>query len=107
MTAADLFYDRLLDLTQAVRERGQARVARELGYSDAAICQVLKGTYKGDSARILQRVAEVFGREKVCCPIIGEITLGRCAEEKKRPFSSGSPQRVQLWRACRECVVSP
>ncbi len=106
MTVADLelLYDRLFLLTQAVRERGQAQVARETEYSDAAICQVLKGTYKGDSTRILQRVAEVYGAEKVLCPVLGEIALGRCAEEKKRPFSAGSPQRVRLWKACRGCV---
>jgi hypothetical protein len=103
MTAAETTYDRLLLLTKAIREKGQAQVARELDYSDAAICQVVKGSYKGDSSRILQRVAEVYGAETAACPVLGSITLGRCAEERSRPFSAASPIRLRLWRACKSC----
>jgi hypothetical protein len=105
MSAADTHYDRLMLLTATVREKGQAQAARELDYSDAAICQVLKGTYKGDVGRILQRVAEVYGTDTVRCPVLGEISLGRCAEEKKRPFSAASPLRVRLWKACKNCTI--
>ena len=91
-------------LKKAIASKGQAQTARDLGYSDAAICQVVKDNYKGDTGRILRRVAEVYGTETTPCPVLGDITLGRCAEERKKPFSSASPLRLRLWKACRTCA---
>ncbi len=102
----DETYDRLMLLQQSVRKNGQAATARELGYSDAAVCQVLRGTYKGDTARILQRTAEVYGTETIACPVLGSIPLGRCADERRTPISSASPRRLRLGRACRKCEVA-
>lgn len=95
--------DRMTLLLRMVTEKGQAQVARELGYSASALNQVIKGSYKGELNNLLQRVAEVYGAETVVCPVMGDISLGRCAEEKKKPFSASSPLRVRLFKACREC----
>lgn len=95
--------ERMALLLRAVNEKGQAQVARELGYSASALNQVLKGSYKGELNNLLRRVAEVYGAETVNCPVMGDISLGRCAEEKKKPFSASSPLRVRLFKACREC----
>jgi hypothetical protein len=95
--------DRLALLMQAINEKGQARVARDLDYSAAAICQVAGGTYKGDVGRILLRAAEVYGAETATCPVLGRISLGRCAQERGRAFSAASPLRLRLWKACRTC----
>jgi len=95
--------NRLALLEKAIAEKGQAQVARELGYSAAAICQVAGGTYKGDAGRILRRAAEVYGTETTECPVLGRIGLGRCAEERTRSFSAASPLRLRLWKACRSC----
>ncbi|MDL2320745.1 helix-turn-helix domain-containing protein [Desulfosarcina sp. OttesenSCG-928-B08] len=90
-------------LKAKVAELGQAPVARKLGYSPSAINQVLKGTYGGGLENLMRRVAETFGDQTVFCPVMGEIPLQRCAEERKKPFSATSPQRVRLFQACQDC----
>jgi hypothetical protein len=91
-------------LKQQVAELGQAEVARRLGYrSGSIICQILKGDYKGAPDNVLKRVIEVFGGLTVICPVLGEIPLSRCADERKKPFSATSHQAVQLWKACQKC----
>jgi transcriptional regulator with XRE-family HTH domain len=95
--------DRMELLKNKCRELGQAEVARRIGKSDSAISQVLSGKYKGDPAIILQLVEEVFGGTIVQCPVLGPITLGRCAQERKKPFAATNPVRIRLYKACREC----
>ncbi len=95
--------DRMALFVKTVKARGQARVARELGYSASAVNQVLRGNYNGNLDRILEKVAETYGGETVDCPIMGTIPLRRCSQEKKIPFSAASPLRVQLHRACQTC----
>lgn len=95
------------DLLQLLRDKcaelSQSRVAAALGYSPSAVNQALHGTYKGDLTNLLRKVAEVFGNETVSCPILGEIPLSKCAYHHRREFAATNPQRVRLWRACRQC----
>ena len=81
----------------------QAAVARVLGYSPAAINQVIKGTYKGDSSRIEQTVRATFMHETVLCPVLSEIPKKKCFEEQAKPFAATNRQRVELFKACRNC----
>lgn len=98
----------LMDLLrQKVAELGQAEVARRIGKSSSAVSQVLSETYKGSPSAILQRVEEVFGQTTVICPALGEISMGRCAEIRKRPLVATNPFSVQLWRACKQCGGKP
>jgi len=91
-------------LREKVAEHGQAAVGRMLGYSNGSgVCQVLKGEYKGAPDEMLKRVVEVFGGLTVKCPVLGEIPLSQCAEERKKPFAATSHQRVALWKACQKC----
>ena len=90
-------------LKEAVKDKGQAAVARELGYSPSAISQVVNGIYGGALDNFMERVAETYGNGTIVCPVMGEVPLRRCAEERKKIFSASSPQRVKLWLACREC----
>jgi len=99
--------DRMELLRRVVAEHGQAEVARRIGKSDSAVCQVLSGKYQGSTENILQRVEEVFGQSTVVCPIVGEISLGKCAENRKRPFAATNPTRVALFRACPKCGGKP
>ena len=92
-------------LQKAVAAHGQAAVARALGYSASAVCQVLSGTYGGSLDNLLLRVAEVYGDGTVHCPVMGEVPLSRCAEERRKPFCASNPQRVRLWRACQGCTA--
>jgi transcriptional regulator with XRE-family HTH domain len=90
-------------LTDKVAEIGQAEVARQLGISAAAISQVRSGKYQAAPDEILKRVIEVFGGISVDCPVLGDIPLNQCAQERKKPFAATSHQRVALWKACQKC----
>lgn len=97
--------ERMELLRRTIAAKGQAQTARELGYSDAAVCQVVKGNYKGDAGRILQRVEEVYGTTTVSCPVLGRIALGLCAQERGKPLAATSPQRMRLWKNCQSCTA--
>src|SRR5512136_460375 len=95
--------DQLALLRETCKRLSQAEVARRLGLSDSAICQVLKGSYNGSPDIILQKVEEIFGSTIVACPLLGEIPLRKCSDSRKRPLLAANPPSVQLWRACKEC----
>ena len=99
--------DRMELLRAKCAEFSQAEVSRRIGYSASAINQAIKGSYQGDLSNMLTRVEEVFGQSTLQCPILGEITLGKCAEHRKRPFAATNPLRVQLYRECRQCGGKP
>lgn len=93
-----------LEMLRAIAaQKGQGRVAAEMGVSKATISQVLGGKYAGRIDNILDRAADVYGWEEVACPVLGEIDSTRCAAERKTPFSAGSPLRVALHKACSNC----
>jgi hypothetical protein len=98
--------DAITLLRQKCDETSQADVARALGYNASTINMVLKGTYPGSTDNVLQRVIEVYGGISVNCPILGDIPLARCAEERKKPFAATSQQRIELYRACKTCERS-
>ncbi len=90
-------------LRQECEKTSQAAVARRLGVSGALVNQVLKGSYKGNVCRVEELVRGTFMQETVCCPVMGEVSKRRCLDEQTRPFAPTNPQRVQLYRTCREC----
>lgn len=95
--------DRLDILRSAVSATSQAEVARRIGRSPAAINQILKGKYPGNTSAILERVAAQFGADRVNCPVMGQVPLAQCLEERNRPFRATNPVRVRLYRACKNC----
>lgn len=100
MTRADL----MELLRKVVSERGQATVARDLGYSPSALSQVLSGKYQGDLTNMLTRVDEVYGSTSFYCPVFGEeITLGRCAEERRKLPRYTNPVARLLTATCPTC----
>ena len=99
MTASD----RMELLRRVVSETSQAAVARKIGRSAAAINQILKGTYAGNPGSILELVAAWYGTDTVECPVMGDVPLSRCIEERDRPFSATNPMRVRLFKACATC----
>ncbi len=95
--------DAMQMLRDKVKEHGQAEVARRLGISAAAVSQILSGKYQAAPDAILGRVIEVFGGISIDCPVLGEIPLSQCADERKKAFAATSHQRVALWKACQKC----
>jgi len=95
---------RLELLRDAVTEHGsQAKVGKRLGYSSATVSQVLSGNYGGQLDAFLTRVEEVFGRAEISCPVLGQILLPECVEERRKPFTTANPHRVRMFQACRTC----
>ena len=90
-------------LRQMVDTLGLQEVAGRIGKSKTAVCHVLRGTYKGRPDRILKLVEEKFSMDVVRCPVLGEIALSRCVEERNRPFAAVNPIRVRLARTCPRC----
>ncbi|MBT0666377.1 helix-turn-helix transcriptional regulator [Geobacter pelophilus] len=98
--------DRMDLLKRMVAQHGQANVARRIGKSAAAICQILSGDYKASPDAILDLVEEAFGQTTVHCPLLGEIPLKKCSDNRNRPLIATNPLRVKIWRACKECDPS-
>ena len=92
-------------LNEKVNTIGQVKVARLLGYSSGSIVsQVQSGTYNnGNTEVFMNKVIEVFGGLSVDCPVLGEIPLRQCAQERKKPFSLANSQRVELSKKCSKC----
>lgn len=98
---------RLILLRQAVAAAGsQAKVAVRLGYSAATISQAVHGNYQGSVETILERVEVVYGDRLVACPQLGDIRLGICVTERRRPFKATNPQRIRMHRACKQCPLN-
>lgn len=90
-------------LQQMVEKLGLQEVSKQIGYTKGAVCHVLKGSYKGNPGRILKATEEKFSQQTVECPVMGEIPLSRCVENRNLPFSSANPIRVILARMCPKC----
>lgn len=88
-------------LRTACAETSQARVARRIGYSGAAVSQVLAGKYTGSLAAVEQAVRGALMDARVTCPILGPIAANICGGHQRSDFAATTPQRVALYRACR------
>lgn len=98
--------DWLATLRAEVAQSGLRRVTEKLrggnGYpSETLVYYVLKGTYKGQTARLQRMVEGYFHGATVACPVLGDITRDRCDHQQRLPFAATNPQRVALFRACR------
>jgi hypothetical protein len=84
-------------------EIGQTAVARQIGKSITAVCQLYNGNYPSPPEPLLRRFEEEFCSTTLICPAMGEISLKRCREERETPFSASSPRRIRMNQACKEC----
>ncbi len=94
-------------LKQATEENGVRPTAARLGVSPATISQIKNGRY-GLSERLRARVAEVFGREEIPCPVLGLIGRARCLNNHRLAVqvggrATGNPETLRLFRACLSC----
>lgn len=79
----------------------QARAARRIGYSAAAVSQTLSATYKGDLNAVQRAVEGALMAATVACPVLGLLGTDLCQQHQRAPFSAANPLRIQLYRACR------
>ena len=94
----------LVVLAEEVDAQGsQKAVGDKIGYSAAAVNQVLKNSYRGNYQKIEAAVRKNLMGQTVACPVLGEIPKTKCDSHRNRPFSAANALRVKLYRACREC----
>jgi len=90
-------------LAQACDRDGQRRAGARTGYSAAVVNAVLANTYHADTARIEEAVSRAFGISRHDCPVLGPITLERCAEAAEAEYDGSNWLSVALFRACLSC----
>jgi hypothetical protein len=93
-------------LEQKVAELGRRKVEAALGISKTTMSQVLNRKYPGNLENIAAKVTEAYSSDKVTCPVLGSVTVQRCATEQSKPFAATNPQRVKLWKACQTCPLN-
>lgn len=93
--------DWLVALAKACDQETQGKAARRIGYSAATVSFVLNKRYMGDLRAVEAAVRDGLMRGTVSCPLKGEIPGEECLHNQALPFSATNPQRVALFRACR------
>ena len=99
--------DALAALNELKNHHTQSEIARRIGVSEGTISNALKGRYIGNVDALAERIRGELLNQTVGCPILGEITTRICQDERKKPFHTANPMRVQLWRACKTCQHNP
>lgn len=94
--------DWVVALAEECDRTSQRRAATRIGYSPAAVNQILSGTYKAGLSAIEAAIRGRLMGEIVVCPVLGEITRGTCFDWQGRPFAVGNRRRVEMYRACRD-----
>lgn len=94
-------------LLQVRRKGAISAVARELGYSRAAVSLALNGKYPGDTRCLRAKLFEVY-RGRLVCPHLGhEIEDAVCAWWRTRPCPTAHAGEVSHWLACKACPLNP
>lgn len=87
-----------------IETHGATKVAKAIGYSPSAISQAKNGKYQGDLTNMLTRIEEVYGNTRFFCPVFGcEISLGRCADERRKLPRFTNPVARLLSATCPDC----
>lgn len=82
----------------------QGKVSSRLRYSKATISLVLRNEYTGDLTAVKEQVNNVLMNASHDCPVFGTILIRDCQLNQLQPFSSsGNPNKIRLFRACRNC----
>jgi hypothetical protein len=88
------------------REGSFAKAGALIGYSAAAVCQLLSGAYKAkDTSKVEAAIRAQLLRETVDCPELSEIPMSKCFEWRKRARDGqpSTPFGVVMLRRCGAC----
>jgi len=96
----------LAELRRACKESSQAAVAERLGVSSSQVCQILKGTYKGNWRPVEEKVKGIYMGEEVDCPVFGDIPKNVCQDWQAKPQAFTNSIRSMMYDACRACPFS-
>ncbi len=96
-------------LRHHIAAKSQRRVAKELGVSPTTISLVLADKYGASTEAIETRIKGFYGQSgQVNCPVLGEISPARCAENRQRAQvirTAGNPATIRLFAECRKCKL--
>jgi hypothetical protein len=93
--------DWIAALAELVDREGLRGAEKRIGYSPAALSNVIRGRYAGDVARVEEKVRGALMGVTVECPVLGEIGRNQCLDWQRKPFAATSSMRVAVYRACR------
>lgn len=93
--------DWVLQLAKLCDEKSQTAAARDIGYSNGTVNQVINNKWTSGTAKIEAAVRGLLMNQNVNCPVLGEIATHTCIETQRRPFRPTNSTRVQLYKACR------
>lgn len=93
--------DWIIALAEACQATSQTAAAKRLGVSGSQISQVLANCYPSPLDRLEEMVRGALMGGRVQCKELGEIGRDKCLAAQALQFSSASPSRVRLYRACR------
>lgn len=88
-------------LAEACDDLGQKAVGAKIGYSHAAVSQIIANKYRAGLEKPRRAVMGAMSGAVVQCPVLGEIDDASCIENQRRPFASTNLMRVKLFKACR------
>lgn len=89
-------------LKQAVRDRGLARVAKEVNLSKTTLHMALKGTYNADTKNVERKVLSSYG--KALCPFLKRVLdAADCRWYRERPVPMSHHTQIEHWQACQDC----
>lgn len=93
---------------QAIADHGSIKaVADKLGISRPSLSFAVSGKYPGDTKYIHARIMDVFS-DLVMCPALGiDISPAKCRFYRERPLTTGNPQAIRHFKACRMCRENP
>lgn len=93
-------------LRHHIAQTSAAQTARKIGYTPAAISQVLSGKYKANTDHIAAAVLNTFD---VCdCPAVqSTISLLQCRETALSQPPMHHPIKFRQWRTCQSCPNKP
>lgn len=79
--------------------------ANQIGISRSAVSTLLANKYPANTAE-KERQILAFNHGKQC-PVLGQISSSECQTNRQLPFLGTNPQRIALYRACRQCPNNP
>lgn len=89
-------------LVMLVKETGSKKAAASrIGIDRASVSTLLANKYPANIARMEQKIMAYCAT--IECPVLGMIESAECQKQREMPFISSNPQRVALYRACRNC----
>ncbi len=91
----------VLRLAKDCDQNSLSIVARKIGASNTYIQQAINKTSPSAVTTIEKLAQGYYLGRTVDCPALGEILANDCEHHQKRPFSTTNPQRVRLYKACR------